>query len=74
MQEFMRMEVCNLGADVMDEICQMTGVQCPQSATWQHFIADGQWSVRNGTAGGCRNNIGGYISIFKRRSALDPEH
>uniref|UniRef100_A0A9J2PHU4 Calpain catalytic domain-containing protein n=1 Tax=Ascaris lumbricoides TaxID=6252 RepID=A0A9J2PHU4_ASCLU len=61
-QEFMRMEVCNLGADVMDEICQMTGVQCPQSATWQHFIADGQWSVRNGTAGGCRNNIESFAS------------
>ncbi|KHN87742.1 Calpain clp-1 [Toxocara canis] len=61
-REFMRMEVCNLGADVMDEICEMTGVQCPQSVVWQHFTANGQWSVRNGTAGGCRNNIDSFAN------------
>lgn len=57
MNEFMQLEVCNLGADVMDEVSKMTGVSYSPADAWQNYTADGKWSVENGTAGGCRNFI-----------------
>uniref|UniRef100_A0A7E4VD57 Calpain catalytic domain-containing protein n=1 Tax=Panagrellus redivivus TaxID=6233 RepID=A0A7E4VD57_PANRE len=54
---FEQMENCNLGPEVMDEISQMTGVQTSEEQPWTNFEADGAWDSRNGTAGGCRNNI-----------------
>uniref|UniRef100_A0A7E4URJ0 Calpain catalytic domain-containing protein n=1 Tax=Panagrellus redivivus TaxID=6233 RepID=A0A7E4URJ0_PANRE len=55
---FEQMENCNLGPEVMDEISQMTGVQTvAEEQPWTNFEADGAWSSRAGTAGGCRNNI-----------------
>ncbi|CAD5227137.1 unnamed protein product [Bursaphelenchus xylophilus] len=55
-RNFEKLEVCNLGPGVMNEIAEMTGVaQVPESA-WTEFQADGQWLDSQGTAGGCQNN------------------
>ncbi|CAI5448028.1 unnamed protein product [Caenorhabditis angaria] len=58
MTNFTQMEVCNLSADVMDEITEMTGVEVAekQKHQWVEKSADGEWNSRNGTAGGCQNN------------------
>ncbi|KAK0400113.1 hypothetical protein QR680_003363 [Steinernema hermaphroditum] len=58
-REFERMEVCNLGAEVMNEIYEMTGVAPDTSNTpsWESYALDGQWKSSFGTAGGCRNFI-----------------
>ncbi|CAJ0942432.1 unnamed protein product, partial [Mesorhabditis belari] len=58
MKNFEKMEICNLGPDVMDEVYQMTGVRAAAN-TWATNNHDGTW-VRNQTAGGCRN----YINTF----------
>ncbi|KAE9411783.1 hypothetical protein Angca_004674, partial [Angiostrongylus cantonensis] len=55
MRNFEKMEICNLGPDVMDEVYQMTGVRAA-SNTWAANTHDGAW-IRNQTAGGCRNYI-----------------
>uniref|UniRef100_A0A158Q8T4 Calpain catalytic domain-containing protein n=1 Tax=Elaeophora elaphi TaxID=1147741 RepID=A0A158Q8T4_9BILA len=55
---FEKMEICNLGPEVMDEVYQMTGVQSSQNA-WATYTHSGAW-VANETAGGCRN----YIQTF----------
>jgi calpain len=54
---FERLEICNLGPEVFDEVSQMTGVSASNNATerWSTYTANGAW--RSGeTAGGCRNN------------------
>lgn len=51
---FEKLEVCNLGPAVMNEIAEMTGADLPESA-WTEFQCDGQWSNSYGTAGGCKN-------------------
>uniref|UniRef100_A0A8R1HGA8 Calpain catalytic domain-containing protein n=1 Tax=Caenorhabditis japonica TaxID=281687 RepID=A0A8R1HGA8_CAEJA len=58
MHEFTQMEVCNLSADVMDEISEMTGVEVneKQKHQWVEKQQDGEWNSRRGTAGGCQNN------------------
>ncbi|KHJ91415.1 calpain family cysteine protease [Oesophagostomum dentatum] len=58
MRNFEKMEICNLGPDVMDEVYQMTGVRAPGSV-WAANTHDGAW-IANQTAGGCRN----YINTF----------
>ncbi|PAV83941.1 hypothetical protein WR25_02126 isoform B [Diploscapter pachys] len=58
MRNFEKMEICNLGPDVMDEVYQMTGVRAP-GLTWASNSHDGAW-IANRTAGGCRN----YINTF----------
>ncbi|KHJ89557.1 calpain clp-1 family protein [Oesophagostomum dentatum] len=55
MRNFEKMEICNLGPDVMDEVYQMTGVRAPGSV-WAANTHDGAW-IANQTAGGCRNYI-----------------
>jgi hypothetical protein len=57
-----RVECCNLGPEVLDEICQMmdfpaAGTQqiSRAQAQWTQYAADGEWSIEKGTAGGCRN-------------------
>ncbi|CAI2349911.1 unnamed protein product [Caenorhabditis sp. 36 PRJEB53466] len=59
LQEFTQMEVCNLSADVMDEISEMTGVEVhdKQKHQWVEKQQDGEWNSRTGTAGGCQNNV-----------------
>uniref|UniRef100_A0A0M3IPF5 Calpain catalytic domain-containing protein n=1 Tax=Ascaris lumbricoides TaxID=6252 RepID=A0A0M3IPF5_ASCLU len=42
MRYFEKMEICNLGPDVMDEISQMTGVHSSQT-TWATNIHEGSW-------------------------------
>ncbi|TMS38688.1 hypothetical protein L596_005355 [Steinernema carpocapsae] len=62
MREFQRMEVCNLGAEVMNEIYEMTGVTPDESnaPAWESHALDGQWKSSFGTAGGCRNFIDSF--------------
>lgn len=58
MRNFEKMEVCNLGPDVQDEVFEMTGVKANKN-TWATNSHDGSW--RSGsTAGGCRN----YLRTF----------
>ncbi|KAL3120633.1 hypothetical protein niasHT_007925 [Heterodera trifolii] len=61
-KEFQRMECCNLGPEVLDEICSMMDLHTSDvpsrlrsSAQWAQFSSDGEWSRQKGTAGGCRN-------------------
>ncbi|VIO92639.1 Hypothetical thiol protease C06G4.2 in chromosome III, putative [Brugia malayi] len=61
---FEKMEICNLGPEVMDEVYQMTGVQSSQNA-WATYTHNGIW-IANETAGGCRN----YIRTF----ATNPQY
>lgn len=57
MREFEKLEICNLGPEVMGEIEQMTGVAPVTSdLTWNVGVHDGSW-IANQTAGGCRNFI-----------------
>uniref|UniRef100_A0A915Q477 Calpain catalytic domain-containing protein n=1 Tax=Setaria digitata TaxID=48799 RepID=A0A915Q477_9BILA len=55
---FEKMEICNLGPEVMNEVYQMTGVQGSQNG-WATYTHNGAW-IANETAGGCRN----YIQTF----------
>jgi hypothetical protein len=60
LQNFEKMEICNLGPEVMDEITQMTGVDVQKHAStdrWITYSQDGRWTSGH-TAGGCRNYIG----------------
>ncbi|VDK76567.1 unnamed protein product [Litomosoides sigmodontis] len=61
---FEKMEICNLGPEVMDEVYQMTGVKSSQNA-WATYTHNGAW-IANKTAGGCRN----YIQTF----AMNPQY
>ncbi|WKX99328.1 hypothetical protein Q1695_014311 [Nippostrongylus brasiliensis] len=60
MRNFEKMEICNLGPDVMNEIYEMTGVR-ETGTVWATNTFDGAW-VRNRTAGGCRNFISTFAS------------
>uniref|UniRef100_A0A914WWY2 Calpain catalytic domain-containing protein n=1 Tax=Plectus sambesii TaxID=2011161 RepID=A0A914WWY2_9BILA len=63
MRNFEKMEICNLGPDVMDEVYEMTGVR-PSAEAWSTNSHDGEW-IRGSTAGGCRN----FIETF----AINPQ-
>lgn len=54
-RNFEKLEICNLGPEVMAEVEAMTGVQVAKTA-WQTRVHDSQW-IANRTAGGCRNFI-----------------
>ena len=56
MRNFKKLEICNLGPDVMEEVQQMTGVRLT-TTPWSTNTHDGVWQ-RGTTAGGCRNYIG----------------
>ncbi|CAB3402220.1 unnamed protein product [Caenorhabditis bovis] len=58
---FTQMEVCNLSAEIFDEISEMTGVnvkenQTDEVALWNEHMEHGAWDSKKGTAGGCLNN------------------
>jgi calpain len=53
MRNFEKLEICNLGPDVMQEVAEMTGVQAGHE-TWAVNSHDGSWR-QGSTAGGCRN-------------------
>ncbi|CAD5234502.1 unnamed protein product [Bursaphelenchus xylophilus] len=59
-QNFEKMEVCNLGPEVMEEIFEMTGVKANKDV-WATNSHDGSWR-QGSTAGGCRN----YLKSFAR--------
>ncbi|CAJ0944825.1 unnamed protein product, partial [Mesorhabditis belari] len=62
---FEQLEVCNLSADVEDEIERMTGVvrdDGKETGSWQEDQCGGSWSSQANTAGGCIN----YISTFPK--------
>ncbi|CAI4227281.1 unnamed protein product [Auanema sp. JU1783] len=65
MLNFDEVEVCNLSADVMNEIAEMTGVNLDSSTvkmeTWGEKAEEGEWSVQQGTAGGCMNYPESYV-------------
>lgn len=62
MRHFNRMEICNLGPDVMDEVQDMTGMSMENAGygRWNTRCHLGAWIGR--TAGGCRNYLGVNIS------------
>ncbi|KAM3722893.1 Calpain clp-1 [Dirofilaria immitis] len=64
LRNFEKMEICNLGPEVMNEVYQMTGVQSSQNA-WATYTHNGAW-IANETAGGCRN----YIQTF----SMNPQY
>ncbi|CAI2349809.1 unnamed protein product [Caenorhabditis sp. 36 PRJEB53466] len=57
---FTQMEICNLTADIFDEIAEMTGVnrtaETEEEHQWNEVMHDSEWSSKKGTAGGCNNN------------------
>lgn len=57
MHYFDKMEICNLGPDVMDEVRQMTGVSMEDAGykRWNARTHLGAWYGE--TAGGCRNYL-----------------
>ncbi|CAJ0570707.1 unnamed protein product, partial [Mesorhabditis spiculigera] len=63
-REFEEMELCNLSAQVMNEINEMTGVDTSQIdkrvSQWAERANDGQWDEQRGTAGGCSNYPNSY--------------
>jgi len=65
---FEKMEICNLGPDVMEEVYEMTGVKASQRA-WATNSHDGSW--RSGqTAGGCRNYLRSFATNPQYRMKL----
>uniref|UniRef100_A0A1I8APM2 Calpain catalytic domain-containing protein n=1 Tax=Steinernema glaseri TaxID=37863 RepID=A0A1I8APM2_9BILA len=59
MKHYDKMEICNLGPDVMEEINGMTGVDVDETmkGKWNTRAHFGVWSSADGTAGGCRNYL-----------------
>uniref|UniRef100_A0A1I7U2R8 Calpain catalytic domain-containing protein n=1 Tax=Caenorhabditis tropicalis TaxID=1561998 RepID=A0A1I7U2R8_9PELO len=63
---FTQMELCNLTAEIFDEIAEMTGVNratetsAEEEHQWNEVMEDGEWSSKKGTAGGCNNNPSTY--------------
>ena len=61
---FQELEICNMSAGIMNEVMEMTGTnrvmtqEATPQAQWEEQQQDGEWSTRNGTAGGCANNPG----------------
>jgi calpain len=67
-KNFEKMEICNLGPDVMEEVYQMTGVQAGHQV-WAVNTHDGAW--RSGsTAGGCRNYLRSFANNPQYRIKL----
>uniref|UniRef100_A0A0R3RG55 Calpain catalytic domain-containing protein n=1 Tax=Elaeophora elaphi TaxID=1147741 RepID=A0A0R3RG55_9BILA len=64
MRYFNKMEICNLGPDVMDEVREMTGVSMEDAGyrRWNARCHLGAWI--GDTAGGCRN----YLDTFANNS------
>ena len=55
---FDKMEICNLGPDVMDDVQEMTGVSMEEAGMkkWNTRTHLGVWDRHS--AGGCRNFLG----------------
>ncbi|KAI1727282.1 calpain family cysteine protease domain-containing protein [Ditylenchus destructor] len=61
MRNFEKMEICNLGPDVLNEVAEMTGIPRLRAIqqTWSVNSFHGSWR-RGSSAGGCRN----YLRTF----------
>uniref|UniRef100_A0A7E4VCX7 Calpain catalytic domain-containing protein n=1 Tax=Panagrellus redivivus TaxID=6233 RepID=A0A7E4VCX7_PANRE len=68
MRNFEKLEICNLGPDVMQEVKEMTGVQAGHH-TWAVNSHDGSWR-KGQTAGGCRNYLRSFASNPQYRIQL----
>uniref|UniRef100_A0A914H1V6 Calpain catalytic domain-containing protein n=1 Tax=Globodera rostochiensis TaxID=31243 RepID=A0A914H1V6_GLORO len=66
---FEKMEICNLGPEVMEEIYEMTGVKATPHNTWATIAHDGSWRAGK-TAGGCRNNLRSFAQNPQFRMKL----
>ncbi|KAL7069749.1 hypothetical protein ACQ4LE_011145 [Meloidogyne hapla] len=64
-RNFEKLEICNLGPDIKEEIYEMTGVKLTSQNTWATNSHDGSWRAGQ-TAGGCRN----YLRTF----ATNPQY
>ncbi|KFD48822.1 hypothetical protein M513_10306, partial [Trichuris suis] len=64
MRNFEKLEICNLGPEVMDEIAEMTGRRVRMDH-WNTSVHDGVW-MRGRSAGGCKN--------FARTFAMNPQY
>ncbi|KAK0424719.1 hypothetical protein QR680_008809 [Steinernema hermaphroditum] len=64
MKHYDKMEICNLGPDVMEEINDMTGADTEGilKGQWNTRAHLGTWSSADGTAGGCRNYLRSFAS------------
>ncbi|VDK29729.1 unnamed protein product [Anisakis simplex] len=60
MKHYDKMEICNLGPDVMEEVRQMTGVAMEDAKHWNARSHLGIWSGE--TAGGCRNFLNSFAN------------
>ncbi|VDK78161.1 unnamed protein product [Onchocerca ochengi] len=62
MRHFNKMEICNLGPDVMDEVREMTGVSMEDAGyrRWNTRCHLGAWIGE--TAGGCRNYLNSFAN------------
>uniref|UniRef100_A0A915CZJ1 Calpain catalytic domain-containing protein n=1 Tax=Ditylenchus dipsaci TaxID=166011 RepID=A0A915CZJ1_9BILA len=71
MRNFEKMEICNLGPDVMNEIAEMTGIPRLRAIqhTWSVNSFHGSWR-RGSTAGGCRNYLSSFASNPQYRIRL----
>ncbi|KAH7708812.1 calpain Clp-1 [Aphelenchoides avenae] len=70
LKNFEKMEICNLGPDVMEEIYEMTGVsQVKHRRAWKTASHDGSWRAGQ-TAGGCRNNLRTFANNPQYRFTL----
>uniref|UniRef100_A0A1I7WCR8 Calpain catalytic domain-containing protein n=1 Tax=Heterorhabditis bacteriophora TaxID=37862 RepID=A0A1I7WCR8_HETBA len=60
---FMQMEICNLSAEIMNDISEMIGVNVRDSVKhqWEERAQDGEWNTTRGTAGGCTNHSDTYF-------------
>ncbi len=76
-KNWVNLEICNLGPDVMEEVYQMTGAKLNQGQGWTCAEHDGAW-ICGVTAGGCRNKIGTYplqlLLLIHRSSELFFRH
>lgn len=59
-KHFEKMEVCNLGPEIMEEVYEMTGVKANKEV-WATNSHDGSWR-QGSTAGGCRNYLRSFAS------------
>uniref|UniRef100_A0A915D651 Calpain catalytic domain-containing protein n=1 Tax=Ditylenchus dipsaci TaxID=166011 RepID=A0A915D651_9BILA len=66
-------EICHLGPDVMEEVCDLTGLEkrrLLRSAIWVSAILHSNWRVSEGTAGGHLTSHSSLKSFWKNPQFL----
>lgn len=51
-KNFASVEICNLNADIINEICSLRFEKSYKHSQWHYFAVHGSWSKANGTAAG----------------------